>query len=175
DYVTNANSTSNIIRSDYAIYEYNYAGKYADGGFGGSPCTSATAPCDVDAERIAQLQFFVKPGVGGYNGTVDIDWISFGDEISSVIAIEQLEGIKAFPNPTAQYLNIEFELAEQLDVDVNVFNIVGAQMMHHSLGEQPFGKQYTQVNVQHLPKGVYIVQLASQGKVLGALRFLKVD
>jgi len=81
NFVTNANAQSNILTEEFVVYEYNYAGAYADGGFGGTPCTSDTAPCPVDGERIAQLQFFVNPGVGEFNGVLEIDYISFGEPI----------------------------------------------------------------------------------------------
>lgn len=85
-YVTNASASSVMLSSDYVVYEINYEGKYLDGGFGGSPCTSDTAPCPVDGERVVNLQFFVLPGVGGFSGSVDIDWISFGKSLDAVPA-----------------------------------------------------------------------------------------
>ena len=67
------------------VYELDYTNSLNDGGFGGSPCTSDTAPCPVDPARIANLQFFLEPGVGMFNGTVDIDWISFGTSLEEVM------------------------------------------------------------------------------------------
>jgi len=81
DFVTNANAVSTTLTNEYVVYELDYTNALNDGGFGGSPCTSDTAPCPVDPVRIANLQFFLEPGVGMFNGTVDIDWVSFGTSL----------------------------------------------------------------------------------------------
>jgi len=84
NFVTNANAVSTTLTNEYVVYELDYSSAYADGGFGGSPCTSDTAPCPVDGARVANLQFFIEPGVGMFNGTIDIDWISFGTSLDVV-------------------------------------------------------------------------------------------
>ncbi|MBQ4818806.1 glycoside hydrolase family 9 protein [Aquimarina sp. MMG016] len=84
DFVTNANSTSIRLSNDFEIYELDYTGKLQDGGFGGSTCTSATAPCPVDSSVINRLVFFVNDAQGGYSGTIEIDWISFGEPLEAI-------------------------------------------------------------------------------------------
>ncbi|MEL6143125.1 MAG: hypothetical protein AAFU67_16105, partial [Bacteroidota bacterium] len=74
---TNAGIT-NSLSSDYQVLSYVYTNSYTDGGFGGTSCTMETAPCAVDAQRIAKLVFYPAPNVGAYDDTIDIDWISFG-------------------------------------------------------------------------------------------------
>ncbi|MBW1296143.1 glycoside hydrolase family 9 protein, partial [Aquimarina litoralis] len=43
-------------------------------------------PCPVDPSKIRFLQFFVNPGTNGgqYNGTLTIDWISFGAPLEAI-------------------------------------------------------------------------------------------
>ena len=77
-FVTNKISSSISLLSTYQIFEIIYTGKFQDGGYGGSPCTSVTAPCTVNNTSIKNLMFFVNDAAGKYNGTIDIDWISFG-------------------------------------------------------------------------------------------------
>ncbi len=173
-FVTNANAQSNTISTEYAVYEYNYSGAYADGGFGGSDCTSATAPCPVDAERISQLQFFVKPGVGGFDGVLDIDWISFGEPLTtSIVDTETLTAISAYPNPARQQVTLEYDLRKTSDVQVKVYDIFGKQLTTQHLGLQAAGKQQQVINIQSYANGVYLLQLASDGHILGAMRLMK--
>jgi endoglucanase len=83
-YSTNLQPVSMELTGDYAIYQYDYAGKLEDGAFGG-PCM--TAPCPVDPSDLRELVFFVNAADGGYAGSIDIDWISIGaipDQVSFV-------------------------------------------------------------------------------------------
>ncbi|MEM9723817.1 MAG: cellulase N-terminal Ig-like domain-containing protein, partial [Bacteroidota bacterium] len=74
-YVTNQNATTVTLEEDYNIYELDYTDRLLDGAFGG-PCT--TAPCVVDASQLLGLIFFINAPEGGYEGNVDIDWLSIG-------------------------------------------------------------------------------------------------
>ncbi len=74
-YVTNQNPAEFNITNAYKIYEYDYTDRLLDGAYGG-PCT--VAPCIVDASKLQSLIFFVNAPTGGYNGTIEIDWISIG-------------------------------------------------------------------------------------------------
>ena len=173
-FVTNANAQSNTLTEEYVIYEYNYNGAYNDGGFGGTPCTSDTAPCPVDGERIAQLQFFVNPGVGGFNGVLEIDWISFGAPLStSIVDVEKLAAIKAYPNPTNGQVTLEYDLKATSEVQVKVYDIFGKQLSNQSMGLQGTGKQQQVINIEGYANGVYLLQLESNGTILGAMRLMK--
>lgn len=76
-YVTNQNSTSVNLTTDYEIYEFDYTSKLFDGGYGG-PCAAVDAPCPVDATKIGGLSIFTNPGTGMYTGIIDIEWIALG-------------------------------------------------------------------------------------------------
>lgn len=80
-YVTNLNATAVNLTAEATIYELDYTGKLQDGGYGG-PCTSA--PCTVDATNIAGLEIFVNAAAGGYNGTIEIEWLSFGSPLEAI-------------------------------------------------------------------------------------------
>lgn len=173
-FVSNANAVSNVLTTEYAVYEFNYATSYADGGFGGSPCSSATAPCPIDGERIGQLQFFLNPGVGGFNGTLDIDWIAFGEPLTTNIIDEtRLQSVNAFPNPARETLNLEMNLLQPAHLSIQVFDLFGKQVLTQYLGVKGFGQQYEVLNTEALGKGMYVLQLQSEGQVLGVLRFTK--
>lgn len=72
---TNFEATSNKILTEYKVYEFNFSGKFMDGGYGG-PCTNA--PCAVNPFDIKKLNLFIDPGVGKFSGDIQIEWISIG-------------------------------------------------------------------------------------------------
>ena len=74
-YMTNQNPASITLTDNYQVYSLNYSSRLLDGAYGGV-CTSG--PCPVDPATLKNLLFFVNPPVGGYSGTIDIDWISVG-------------------------------------------------------------------------------------------------
>lgn len=82
-YVTNLSANFASLTEDFAIYTLDFTGDFNDGGFGGSPCESADAPCPVDPATITNLVFFVNDATGGYEGTIEIDWISVGEPLEA--------------------------------------------------------------------------------------------
>ena len=82
-FVTSIAGLTRTMTTDFNVLEFDFSGTFQDGGFGGTPCNSDTAPCTVDGTRIAQLVFFTDPGVGGFNGSVVFDYISFGSEVTA--------------------------------------------------------------------------------------------
>ncbi|MGB6152388.1 MAG: hypothetical protein WBG48_10375, partial [Pricia sp.] len=80
-YVTNLSAKYATLTEDFAVYTLDFADDFNDGGFGGSPCESADAPCPVNPSEISSLVFFVDDATGGYAGTVEIDWISVGEPL----------------------------------------------------------------------------------------------
>lgn len=81
---TTVTTTAVTLGTNYTIYSLDYAGKFSDAGYGGSPCTSVTAPCPVNSSFVKKIVFFINPGTGRYNGTIDIDWISFGASLETI-------------------------------------------------------------------------------------------
>jgi len=84
-YVSSIDGITKTLTTDYMVLEFDFTGGYQDGGFGGTACDAANAPCPVDPTQITELVFFTNPGVGGFNGTVVIDYIAFGEEPATVI------------------------------------------------------------------------------------------
>ncbi len=86
-FATSLRGITKTLTNDFVVYEYDFTGLLddADGGFGGTPCNSMTQPCDVDGSTATTLQFFVDPGVGGFDGDLVIDYVSVGEPAGSVI------------------------------------------------------------------------------------------
>lgn len=74
-FTTNFEATSKKILTTFKVYEYDFSGKFMDGGYGG-PCTNA--PCGVNPLDIKNLNIFIDPGVGKFDGDIEIEWISVG-------------------------------------------------------------------------------------------------
>lgn len=86
-FATSLRGITKTLTNDYVVYEYDFTGLLvdADGGFGGTPCNATTQPCNVDGSTATSLQFFVDPGVGGFDGDLVIDYVSVGEPAGSVI------------------------------------------------------------------------------------------
>ncbi|MEM6801998.1 MAG: T9SS type A sorting domain-containing protein, partial [Bacteroidota bacterium] len=171
EFVTNLNAVSNIIGTEYEIYEYDYTGAYQDGAFGGSPCT--TSGCPVDGERIKALQFFIKPGVGGFNGSLSIDWISFGSSSVGFEDPELLLGFNAYPNPSMGMLEVSYVLKEAANVELRLSDLFGKSLISQPLGTQFAGQHSSRLNLESLAAGVYMLQVRNEGQIAGSLKIIK--
>ncbi len=83
-FATTNPATISTVSEEYEILEFDFAGTYTDGGFGGTACM--TGPCPVDGTNITDLLFYIDPDNGGYNGTLTIDWISTIEPIEEIDA-----------------------------------------------------------------------------------------
>ena len=105
EFITTQGSITKILTEEYTVFEYDFAGAYFDLGYGGTPCTAATAPCPVDGSRIANLTFFIDGGstTGGLLGDVIIDYISFGTSLEPAGAQAELVYEDHFNNETLEF------------------------------------------------------------------------
>lgn len=84
-YLTNFNAQSTRLSNDFQIYTLDFANAFSDGGYGGSPCLSENAPCQVNASNISEMLFYLNAAAGSYNGTLEIDWISVGAPLEDTL------------------------------------------------------------------------------------------
>jgi len=87
--------------------------------------------------------------------------------------VETLATIKAYPNPATQQVTLEYDLRATSEVQVKVYDIFGKQLSSQHLGLQATGKQQQVVNIGNYANGVYLLQLESNGNILGAMRVMK--
>lgn len=171
DYITNLNSQAVTLDTTYQIFELNYAGAYSDGAFGGTPCM--VSGCPVDGERIAYLQLLIEPGTGMYNGTVTIDWVSFGTQNVSIEDHDILQSFRAYPNPTRDQLRVDYSLLKAAKVNLVLTNMMGQQVLRKDMEQQYAGPQSTKLDLQNLPHGMYFVQILTDNQLTGTLRVVK--
>jgi hypothetical protein len=132
-----------------------------------------TSGCPVDGERVANLQLFANPGVGGYNGTITIDWLSFGTQNVNIEESDILQSFRAYPNPTRDQLRVDYSLERAAQVDIILTNMMGQQVLHQNMEQQYAGAQSTALNLQNLPQGMYFVQILTDGQLRGTVRVVK--
>lgn len=59
------------------------------------------------------------------DGTVSIDWISFGEVLTHIEDISKLETLRAFPNPASDQVFLEYDLVQTANVTINIFDHLG--------------------------------------------------
>ena len=76
-------------------------------------------------------------------------------------------GLSLYPNPSSDIINLTYELMNSSQVVVNIVTIEGKVAKQINIGNQVLGKHRSNINVQDLPKGLYIVQVktATDSKV----------
>ncbi|PPK85919.1 putative secreted protein (Por secretion system target) [Neolewinella xylanilytica] len=80
-HTTNAGRSVSISGTEFAEYRLDYNNGYQDGGYGGTGCPAADAPCAVNGARIVALAFYPEANDGGFNDTIQIDYLSFGQPL----------------------------------------------------------------------------------------------
>ena len=162
-YVSNQSAVAVNLDTIYQVYEMDYTNSYQDGGFGGSPC--ATGPCPVDPERIENLQFFINAADGGYDGTVTIDWLSFGSALTTVQSIDYLQGLRLYPNPASSWLQVDYQLAQSAQVELRLSNLVGQQVLRPMPRLQAAGAHSQSLELGSIPQGMYFLQVWIDGQL----------
>ncbi len=82
-------------------------------------------------------------------------------------AIDELNGMNAFgiyPNPTSDISKLVFELKQNADVTVAVYNSVGQQVLFTNYGKLNAGKQVLEINADTWSSGLYSVNVTVNGK-----------
>lgn len=171
---TNPSVIDSIDGRDYATYTYDFANTYTDGGFGGTQCPMGEGPCPVDGQRITSLKFYPSPDNGNFNGTVDITWISFGQELTvSVADFAELNALKVYPNPASDQIGIEYDMAQPGEVTISLFDGLGRRQLVRDLGRQLAGNNFESVDIAMLPIGTYHLQVMVNGVPAKAVTVLK--
>ena len=160
-YLTSLDSRSVDVTGDsFAIYSIDYTDAYRDGGFGGTPCNASTAPCAVDGERIVALVLYPDADTGGFAGTIDIDYLSFGVEINTATRdFAELAGFRVFPNPTDETLYFSYRLETVADLTVELYDTKGRRILRQRERKLPAGDGTYELPVAGLAAGQYYLSL----------------
>jgi hypothetical protein len=153
----------NTVGTEYSVIEYNFAGNYTDGGFGGTGCDAG--PCQVDAKRIGGINFYLKPGEGAFDGEFDLDWISFGEPLLvNVVDIDLAESGKLYPNPTNGELYLELATKVSGRLNATITDLQGRVLSTFNLGNAINGNNSSRISIENLASGMYILGVTIDGK-----------
>lgn len=156
-----------IQPGEYQIYEFDFTGRYTDGGWGGPGVDAGCADnmprgCPVAATHINGLFFLINPGEMAAPGSISIDWLSVGSELEGGVSVRpellELEDFIAFPNPTHDEVTFRFKLQQSTATVLNLYDAVGRRVLDRSL-QGVTGENQLRVSTADLPAGTYHAQL----------------
>jgi len=120
------------------------------------------------------MNFYPAPDTGLFTGDIDVNWVSFGQEISvNVQDFARLDGLRLFPNPATDELGVEYDLTEASQVSVSIFDALGRRVMVRDFGTRSAGNNFNRMDVNALPTGTYHLQVIVNGAPARAQTILK--
>jgi thiol-disulfide isomerase/thioredoxin len=78
--------------------------------------------------------------------------------------VKGLDGLILYPNPVQNNLNVEFDLKEDLSLNVEVINILGESVKSMSHQDFMAGANKFDINVSELSNGMYYLQIANESQ-----------
>ena len=140
---------------------------------------------EIEAQKTGTLEVYFQPtneiNYGGKmkiisnavnNGSLEIDLSGKGITNIFLSNDERLsEGLKIFPNPTINELNINFELIDQSICSFSIIDVSGKTLLSSSI-DKDAATEY-KLDVGALPSGVYFVKLNSNSNSEIYKKFVK--
>jgi len=148
---------------------YNHVGRAVIGGFSGQsnsvPATitdgqtvnytfNYTVPSDNDISKTHIVLVLIDQTSGAIVHAVESDIVVGINELSSF-------STEIYPNPSNDYLNIEF-IGTNEDYVITIFDITGKKVLNDEISNAN-GKTIKTINIKALKKGVYFVNVATNG------------
>lgn len=72
-----------------------------------------------------------------------------------------------FPNPSANTVNIQFELTGAANVELSVYNLMGQEVMFIDLGYRTHGMHHVTFDKGNLGSGMYLLQISTDSGMAG--------
>lgn len=130
-------------------------------------------------DPIANIKFLLS-GTGTAGKTVALDSIvlseerwEYGEPVSIQGKMIESMDFNVFPNPAANYFEISGNLADEQNVSISVYNIVGQKqlsLMNEKLTSGEFRKQF---NTNELESGIYNVRISTERQEINKLLVIK--
>jgi len=108
---------------------------------------------------VASTSFTVQTGKQGFelSGTMSFTYSDVG------VKTQEKIGLKVYPNPVSDILFIESENFNT----IKLYDMLGRKILAQSVNDK------TEINISHLPNGIYIVAVFSEGKLMGNSKIIK--
>ncbi len=119
------------------------------------------------------LSFTTAAAIGGNDGSKR----SFdgGDEsddrTDAQPQVNMEEGIALAPNPASSYLTVALKLREETDLKIEILDLVGRPILSQVAEVQDGSVQF---QISDLPKGLYVVRVATATEIKWTRRFTKI-
>ena len=86
------------------------------------------------------------------------DTVFYQIDIISLMENNIFDNVKIYPNPTNEYLNIEFKNYRSQSFIIIFENTLGQEILRHEIqeGNQDFSQQF---NISEFSKGIYYIKL----------------
>lgn len=81
--------------------------------------------------------------------------------------------VSAYPNPTNDFLQIELESKDQIEITFEIMDIQGKRVIHSTPNFSFQGKGKTLIDVSELPNGSYLILLFNNAQKIGDLKIIK--
>jgi PKD repeat protein len=106
---------------------------------------------------------------GGCEGESDVFNVMI-DNCTGISDPNTTNDIKIYPNPARNYINISLTVDDGTKYTMTIYNTLGQQV--YTIDEAGNGQQQTlNIDVNHLPQGLYIIRLVSENNLLWQGRF----
>jgi len=149
-------------------YTFTLNDDYGDGMMG-SQWGSTDGFCNV-ASVNEDLTF--SSFIYSYNGNYNYESEAAAADVTVVLNVNDVDAKTSFavyPNPVSDVAVLDLNIAAAAVVNVNVFNLIGQQVMTQNLGNIPAGQQRVELNFSALQAGVYLVSVEA-GATVSTLR-----
>ena len=158
--------------TDFTVLEYDFTGNYTDGGYGGTACE--VGPCEVDGKRVESITLYVNPGVGEFDGLLEIDWIAFGEPLSTkVVDINLAEGGKIYPNPVHDMMYLELDMKSSGKLKAIITDLSGRIVQNAYLGNAVLGNNSASIATDNMAQGMYLLTITLDNKPVFVNKIVK--
>lgn len=140
-------STSDVNFEDFIIYEGSFLNNML-----------------VSPEILEQgTTYFWRIHLNNDCGASYSEIFQFTTYMESSVKELAIEGLKVFPNPVSEKINVVFEKAQQKDIGIELLTLEGKQLIQNQIRSN---QSQLSIDVGALPAGVYFLKLFLEDKVL---------
>lgn len=122
-----------------------------------------------DGDRYVQYRCVLEsanPGLSPALWDVAVSWTELGiDEEDILTSFSSVQLFSNHPNPFYQTTTIELHLLKADDMTLNIYNVLGEEVATLHSGQMLPGQHSFEWDASHLPSGVYVYQLKTEGYV----------
>jgi len=154
-----------INLNEPTFYETEYGGPSYS-----TICTAITYKNGIlesSDNTVEWCDFRIKPIGYEYSNCLEGNISFIYSEEPMEINAPDKEGLKIYPNPTCDILFIECSFTISRLLTVKLYDVLGKEILTHSIITND------EINISHLEKGIYVVNVLSEGKVIGNTKIVK--